>query len=85
MRYALLERKPSAAKKLTSGMSRTPSLGMPVTPVCQVGFCHPSLVRGIDPLEEPVLLVEAAQLATVDPSLTTQPLAPPLPPMVSTR
>jgi hypothetical protein len=43
---ALLERKPSEAKKLTSGISRTPSVGRPGMPafVCQLGFCHPLLV-----------------------------------------
>ena len=40
-----LSRAPSPAKKLTSGRSRTPSLGMPVMPDCQVGFGQPSFKR----------------------------------------
>ena len=55
IRYALCSA-PSAAKKLTSGISRTPSFGTPDTPVCQLGFTHPSLWRAIEPFPAPVVV-----------------------------
>ena len=41
-RVALLSA-PSPEKKLTSGRSRTPSEGMPITPDCQMGLGQPLL------------------------------------------
>ena len=79
-------------------MSRTPSAGMPATPVCQEGFTHPSVVvigRGVwealvsgfvlVPVDVwPVVQVPKDVLVEVV-VFRTQLLGPPLPPTVSTR
>ena len=70
IRYALL-RKPLPAKNETSGISRFPSLGIPVIPVCQLGLLYP--------LAEQVPIVVDVE------ELVVQLLAPPPAPTVFTR
>ena len=79
-------------------MSRTWSFGIPVTPVCQLGFGQPLFTTVREPcaallsgfVVEPVLvepLVHVPRVSLViaeEVLLTTQLLAPPLPPIVST-
>src|ERR1700722_13519149 len=62
---------PWAASSDTSGRSRTPSFGMPNTPVCQTGFGYRAQV----PLTTPVM----------DGVPAAQPLGPPPPPHGSSR
>src|SRR5215831_7299105 len=73
IRYAL-KKKPFPAKSETSGMSRFPSLGIPETPVCQLGFAYP-----------PEQLVGSGFTVMRVVLLVVQLLAPPPPPTEFTR